>query len=50
MPKEIDPKDSSRATAYKLWMKAPNPYSQQEEKSEIQYAALLLYCESRCRH
>lgn len=25
MPKEIDPKDSSRATAYKLWMKAPNP-------------------------
>ena len=25
MPKEINPKDSSRATAYKLWMKAPNP-------------------------
>ena len=25
MPKEIDPKDSPRATAYELWMKAPNP-------------------------
>ena len=25
MPKEIDPKNSSRATAYELWMKAPNP-------------------------
>ena len=25
MPKEIDPKDSSRAMAYELWMKAPNP-------------------------
>ena len=25
MPKVINPKESSRATAYKLWMKAPNP-------------------------
>ena len=25
MPKEIDPKDSPRATAYELWMKASNP-------------------------
>ena len=25
MPKEINPKESSRATAYELWMKAPNP-------------------------
>ncbi len=25
MPKEINPKGSTRATAYELWMKAPNP-------------------------
>ena len=25
MPKEINPKESARATAYELWMKAPNP-------------------------
>ncbi len=25
MPKEIDPKDTTRAKAYELWMKAPNP-------------------------
>ena len=25
MAKEIDPKDTTRAKAYKLWMKAPNP-------------------------
>lgn len=25
MPKEIDPKDTKRAAAYELWMKAPNP-------------------------
>ena len=25
MPKEVDPKDTARATAYALWMKAPNP-------------------------
>ena len=25
MPKEIDPKDTTRAAAYELWMKAPNP-------------------------
>ena len=25
MPKEINSKESSRATAYELWMKAPNP-------------------------
>ena len=25
MAKEVDPKDTTRADAYKLWMKAPNP-------------------------
>lgn len=25
MPKVIDPKDTARAVAYALWMKAPNP-------------------------
>ena len=25
MPKEVDPKDTARAAAYALWMKAPNP-------------------------
>ena len=25
MPKEVDPKDTRRAAAYELWMKAPNP-------------------------
>ncbi|MBE6923582.1 MAG: chloramphenicol acetyltransferase, partial [Ruminococcaceae bacterium] len=25
MSKEINPKDTSRASAYELWMKAPNP-------------------------
>ena len=25
MPKEVEPKDTSRAAAYELWMKAPNP-------------------------
>ena len=25
MPKEIEPKDTTRAMAYELWMKAPNP-------------------------
>ena len=25
MPKEVNPKDTARATAYALWMKAPNP-------------------------
>lgn len=25
MPKEINPKESARANAYELWMKAPNP-------------------------
>ena len=25
MPKEINPKDTTRAMAYELWMKAPNP-------------------------
>ena len=25
MPKEVNPKDTDRAAAYKLWMKAPNP-------------------------
>ena len=25
MPREVEPKDTSRAAAYELWMKAPNP-------------------------
>lgn len=25
MVKEVNPKDTSRANAYELWMKAPNP-------------------------
>ncbi len=25
MPKEVDPKDTARATAYALWMTAPDP-------------------------
>ena len=25
MKKEIEPKDTTRAAAYELWMKAPNP-------------------------
>ena len=25
MPKEVNPKDTDRAAAYKLWMKVPNP-------------------------
>ena len=25
MPKEIDPKETTRASAYDLWMNAPNP-------------------------
>ena len=25
MPREIKPKDTTRASAYELWMKAPNP-------------------------
>ena len=25
MPKEVDPKDTTRAAAYALWTKAPNP-------------------------
>ncbi len=25
MPREIDPKETTRASAYELWMKAPNP-------------------------
>ena len=25
MPKEVNPKDTTRATAYELWMKVPNP-------------------------
>ena len=25
MPKEVDPKNTTRAAAYALWIKAPNP-------------------------
>lgn len=27
MPKEVDPKDTTRTAAYALWMKAPNQWS-----------------------
>ena len=59
MPKEVNPKDTDRAAAYALWMKAPNPMVtffktfdvtnliKVSRKTEIQYAARLLYRQSR---
>ena len=56
MPKEIDPAESSRATAYELWMKAPNPMVTffktldvtnlltVSRKKNIKFNMLLCYC------
>ena len=56
MPKEINPKESSRATAFELWMKAPNPMVTffktldvtnlltVSRKKELKFNMLLCYC------
>ena len=56
MPKEIDPKNSSRATAYELWMKAQNPMVtffktldvtnllKVSRKRNLKFNMLLCYC------
>ena len=56
MAKEVLPKDTSRATAYKLWMKAPNPMVtffktfdvtnlvKCSEKKHMKFNMLLDYC------
>ena len=56
MPKEINPKESPRATAYELWMKAPNPMVTffktldvtnlltVSRKKELKFNMLLCYC------
>ena len=56
MPKEINPKESSRATAYDLWMKAPNPMVtffktldvtnllKVSRKRNLKFNMLLCYC------
>jgi len=56
MPGEIDPKDTSRAAAYALWMKAPNPMVtffktldvtnviRVSEKRSLKFNMLLCWC------
>ena len=56
MPKEINPKNSSRAMAFELWMKAPNPMVTffktldvtnlltVSRKKELKFNMLLCYC------
>ena len=56
MPKEINPKESLRATAYELWMKAPNPMVtffktldvtnllKVSKKRNLKFNMLLCYC------
>ncbi len=56
MAKEINPKDTSRASAYELWMKAPNPMVtffktldvtnliQVSRKKHLKFNMLLDYC------
>ena len=56
MPKEIDPKDSPRSTAYEFWMKAPNPMVNffktldvtnlltVSRKKNLKFNMLLCYC------
>ena len=56
MVKEIQPKDSTREAAYKLWMKAPNPMVtffktldvtnliKLSNKSHMKFNMLLVYC------
>ena len=44
MLREIDPKDTTRAAAYALWMKAPNPMVIRFSKSKCwMLAALLMF-------
>ena len=56
MPKEIDPKDTTRAAAYDLWMNAPNPMVtffktldvtklvRTSKKKHLKFNMLLTYC------
>ena len=56
MPKEINPKESPRATAYELWMKVPNPMVtffktldvtnllKVSRKRNLKFNMLLCYC------
>ena len=58
--REINPEETTRASAYKLWMKAPNPMvtffktfdvmppnkQEQNDRYEIQYAARSLHRQS----
>ena len=56
MAREIDPKDTTRAAAYKLWMKAPNPMVtffktldvtnlvKRSKKRNLKFNMLLDYC------
>lgn len=56
MPKEIQPQDTTRAAAYKLWMNAPNPMVtffktldvtnlvRIHENSRLKFNMLLVYC------
>ena len=56
MVKEVDPKDTSRAVAYELWMKAPNPmvtffktldvtnFVKVSKKRKMKFNMLLDYC------
>ena len=56
MPKEINPKESSRATAHELWMKVPNPMVtffktldvtnllKVSRKRNLKFNMLLCYC------
>ncbi len=56
MPKEIKPQDTSRAAAYQLWMKAPNPMVtffktpdvtntvKTSKKKHLKFNMLLDYC------
>ena len=59
MPKEVNPKDTKRAVAYELWMKAPNPMVtffktfdvtnlvKISRKRNLKYNMLLDYCIGR---
>ena len=59
MPKVIDPKDTTRAAAYELWMKAPNPMVtffktvdvtrlvRLSRKKGLKFNMLLCYCIGR---
>ena len=56
MPREINPKDTTRANAYELWMKAPNPMVtffktldvtnivRVSKRSKLKFNMLLDYC------